>query len=173
MNDLEEAAFDAAVALLAGAGEVVGYGIGPSELVARALALRLTRIGRRARATGAVGFRLADDLVGLGPDAVVVLYLPARRTVDAEVVLDHVRAVGARSLLVTDALGGGFGDRADVVLDAVDGLGDVTGEGLTAAVLTDALCLAVAARDEQSVVAADETLTRLRADLSRGAPRRR
>ncbi|WP_433503282.1 MurR/RpiR family transcriptional regulator [Pseudonocardia halophobica] len=170
---VDGAAFDAAVALLAEAGEVVGYGLGPSELVARALALRLTRIGRRARATGAVGFRLADDLVGLGPDAVVVLYLPARRTVDAEVVLDHVRAVGARSVLVTDALGGAFGDRADVVLDAVHGLGDVTGEGLTAAVLTDALCLAVAARDERSVVAADETLTRLRADLSRDAPRRR
>lgn len=101
-----------------------------------------------------------------------MLYLPARRTVDAEVVLDHVRAVGARSVLVTDALGGAFGDRADVVLDAVHGLGDVTGEGLTAAVLTDAACLAVAARDDRSVVAADETLTRLRADLCRDAPRR-
>jgi DNA-binding MurR/RpiR family transcriptional regulator len=121
-------AFEAAVALLAAAGEVVGYGIGPSELVARALALRLTRIGRRARATGAIGFRLADDLVGLGPEAVVVLYLPARRTADADVVLDHTRAVGARSVLVTDALGSALADRTDVVLTAVHRTGDVTGE---------------------------------------------
>jgi len=170
---IDGAVFDAAVALLAGAGEVVGYGIGPSEFVARALALRLTRLGRRARATGAVGFRLADDLVALRPDTAVVLYLPARRTVDAEVVLDHVRAVGARSVLVTDTLGPALGDRADVVLDAVHGLGELTGEGLTAAVLTDALCLAVAADDGRSVVAADETLTRLRGRLGRDAARSR
>jgi DNA-binding MurR/RpiR family transcriptional regulator len=101
-----------------------------------------------------------------------VLYLPARRTADADVVLDHARAVGARSVLVTGAMGRALAGRADVVLTAVHDTDDVTGEGLTAAVLTDALLLAVAARDERSVVAADETLTRLRTALTRDAPRR-
>jgi DNA-binding MurR/RpiR family transcriptional regulator len=156
-------AFGAAVSLLADAHEVVAYGIGPSELVARALALRLTRTGRRARATGAAGFRLADDLMGVGPGTVVVLYLPGRRTLDAEVVLNHTRATGARSLLVTDSLT----LAADVTLPAAHGPDDLTGEGLSAGVLTDALLLAVSARDEERVVAADQTLTRLRESLTR------
>ncbi|MCF7550029.1 MurR/RpiR family transcriptional regulator [Pseudonocardia sp. WMMC193] len=159
-------AFEAAVELLVAAEEVVAYGIGPSELLARSLALRLTRAGRRARATGASGFRLADDLMGLRPGTAVVLFLPGRRTVDAEVVLQHARATGASSLLVTDSLQ----LPADVTLPAAHGTGDLTGETLTAGVLTDALLLAVSARDEQRVVAADQTLTRLRESLTRDRP---
>ena len=50
----------AAVEALAGAREVLAFGIGPSESVAAYLALRLRRIGRRARVSGATGLRLHD-----------------------------------------------------------------------------------------------------------------
>ena len=76
-RQLSEQDFAAAVDLLAGAREVLSFGVGPSESVARYLALRLGRLGRAARGTGATGFRLADDLLPLTAEDVVVLYPPA------------------------------------------------------------------------------------------------
>lgn len=160
---VDEAAFAEAVDLLAGAEDVLAYGIGPSEQVARSLVLRLTRTGRRARATGAAGFRLADDLMVVGPGTAVVLYLPARRTLDADVVVDRARTTGASTILVTDSLR----LPVDVRLTALHTADDLTGEALTSAVLTDALLLALAARDRARVTAADQTLTRLREALTR------
>jgi DNA-binding MurR/RpiR family transcriptional regulator len=161
-----EAAFAAAVETLDGAEDVLAFGIGPSEMVARYLTLRLRRIGRRARATGATGFRLADDLLALGPGTVVVLYSPSRLIADIEVVLDHVEAVGARAVLITDSLGPVFADRVDVVLPAVHTTGGATGEGLTSQVLTDALLLALTTRDKPRATAQSELLTSLRSELS-------
>jgi DNA-binding MurR/RpiR family transcriptional regulator len=53
-----EAEFDRAAGLLDGAREVLGFGIGPSGYLANYLSLRLNRLGRRARSSGATGFRL-------------------------------------------------------------------------------------------------------------------
>jgi DNA-binding MurR/RpiR family transcriptional regulator len=162
-----------AVDLIAGADETVGFGVGPSELVADYLALRLRRIGRRARATGATGFRLADDLLGIGARDVVVLYAPSRLRAEIEVVLDHAAAVGARSVLVSDSLGAMFADRVDVALPALHTGSGFTGEGLTSQTLTDVLVLGVAAVDEDRTTAHTELLTALRSELSHTGGRSR
>jgi DNA-binding MurR/RpiR family transcriptional regulator len=166
LRRISEKEFARAVEILDDAEEVLAYGIGPSEMVARYLAVRLGRIGRRGRATGATGFRLADDLLALGPRDVVVLYLPSRLIAEIEVVLDHAEAVGARTVLVTDTLGSVFADRVDVVLPAGRSLTGAIGEGVTSQVLTDALLLALATRDESRATARSELLTALRSELS-------
>jgi DNA-binding MurR/RpiR family transcriptional regulator len=169
--------FETAVDVLAEAREVLAFGIGPSAMVADYLALRLRRIGRRARSTGATGFRLADDLLELGPGDVVVLYSPGRLLAEIEIVLDRAEAVGARVVLVSDSLGPLFADRVHVVLPSSQSQGSIIGEGLSSQVLTDALVLGLVSRDEDRATATSELLIDLRSTLiqtsSRDNARRR
>lgn len=165
---VEAAEFGTAVDLLDGAREVLAFGLGGSGLLARYLAMRLTRMGRRARASWATGFQLADDLLGLGGDDLVVLYTPARILGEIEVVLDHAHSVGARVLLISSSLGALFADRVDVTLAAPQSTTNFTGEMLSAEVLTDALLLQLASHDETRTTRAAEELTKLRSELVQG-----
>ncbi|WP_208641051.1 MurR/RpiR family transcriptional regulator [Micromonospora arborensis] len=161
-----DADFGLAVEAIAGAREVIGIGVGPSELTARYLALKLNRMGRHARSTGETGFRLADDLLTVTGDDTLVLFWPSRLRGEMEVVLDHAEAVGARTVLVSDSLGPLIGDRVSVALPAAHSPGDIVSEGMTTQVLTDALVAGVRAHDEDRATSAHELLTDLRSSLS-------
>jgi DNA-binding MurR/RpiR family transcriptional regulator len=155
-----------AVSLLAKAREVVAYGVGGSELGARHLALRLNRLGRRARFVNATGFRLADDLLGIGHDDVVVAYLPGRCLHDLKVLFDHSQAVGARRILVSErSLAAKLEPLLDVSLIAAGGAGRVVAESASALILTDLLVYGVAALHERDAVETRHLLTTLRARL--------
>ncbi|MFJ1702054.1 MurR/RpiR family transcriptional regulator [Kitasatospora sp. NPDC088346] len=163
---LDPAAFRRAVELLSGAHEVMAFGVGASELVARHLALRLGRLGRRTRVAASTGFHLADALLPLSAQDVLVVYAPGRLLDDLEVVLDRAAQVGAARILVTDSLGPVLQDRVDVVLTALFSSGGLAGEELASIALNDALLLAVQAEDTGRAAAAGETLNRLREALT-------
>lgn len=165
--------FVTAVDLLTGAREVVSFGLGPSELSAQYLTLRLRRLGRQARQITATGFRLADDLLGLRKSDVVVLYVPGRLINDVHVLLDHAHAVGAPVILFSDALLPVLADRVTLPLAAVHSGSGFTGEGLSALLLTDCLTLGVAARERDRATATSELLNSLRTALTQGEPRKR
>jgi DNA-binding MurR/RpiR family transcriptional regulator len=162
---LAEPDFEKAVDILARAREIVAFGVGPSESVARYFTLRLGRLGRRARATGATGFRLADDLLGLGAGDAVVLFSPARLLGEIEVLIHHAEVVGADIVLVSDSLGPLFADRVQVVLQALHSPSGFTGEGLSSQVLADAMIVAITAGDENRATTATELLTTIRSEL--------
>lgn len=157
--------FERAVDLLDDAREVFAFGLGPSEFAARYLALRLNRMGRRARASGITGFRLADELIGLTEKDLVVLYLPGRHLPDIDILLDHNREVGGKTLLITDSLATLFADRVTATLPAMHSSSNFTGEMLCAEVVTDAMLLALGARDEERATGAAELLISLRSKL--------
>lgn len=174
---IPERDFVAAVDLIAGAREVVSFGIGPSELPARYLSLRLRRLGQSARMIGNTGFLLADELLGLREPDVVVLYAPGRLINDITVLLDQVRTVGARAILISDSLGPTLADRIAISLPAVQSAAGYTDEGLSALLLTDCLVLGVAGRERERATATSELLNSLRSALTNQpaprAPRRR
>jgi len=82
------------------------------------------------------------------------------------VLIEHARSVGARIVLLTDSLGSLLGERVDVVLPAVHSPSGFTGEGLSSQVVTDALVLGVATRDEKRATDTSELLTNLRTRLT-------
>jgi len=91
-------------------------------------------------------------------------------------VLDHARGVGARVLLISSSLGALFADRVDVTLAAPGSTTNFTGEMLSAEILTDALLLELASRDEARATGASERLAKLRSELVQGedpTPKRR
>lgn len=158
--------FVQAVGLLTGAREVAAFGIGPSELAAQFLALKLNRLGRQARSVGTTGFRLADELLQIREDDVIVLYAPSRLTNDTVVLLDHAKSVGAATILVSDSLGPTLADRVTLTLPAVQSATGFTAEVYSALLVTDCLVLAVASHDREEATAASELLQSLRTALS-------
>jgi DNA-binding MurR/RpiR family transcriptional regulator len=157
--------FEAALNLIEGARSLLCFGVGPSETNSQYFALLLRRRGKPARSTGATGFRLADDLFTLDEGDAVVMFSPARQFREHEVILARAREVGARVLLITDSLEPVLGDQVDVVLRAVYSVSGFTGEILSSLVLTDALLLALAARDKERTAASSDKLTELRSSL--------
>jgi DNA-binding MurR/RpiR family transcriptional regulator len=164
-SQVSEADFTAAVDLIQGARSVLCFGVGPSESIAHYLALLLSRRVKPARATGATGFRLADDLLGLEPGDVLIVFSPARLLREHAVMLSRADEVGAGVILVTDSLEPVLGDRVDVVLRAVYSVSGFTGETLSSLVLADALLLALAARNRDHATANVDKLTELRSSL--------
>ncbi|MPY56278.1 MurR/RpiR family transcriptional regulator [Streptomyces spongiae] len=155
----------AAVTALADAGEIHCFGIAASEPAARHLALALGRLGRRSRFIDATGFALADHLLALRQNDAVVIFQPGRALTELTVLIERARAVGARTLLVTDELGEEFGDRVDAVLTAPHTPTGITSEALTALVVADVLLLALTTLDETRAVDASHQLTVLREQL--------
>jgi DNA-binding MurR/RpiR family transcriptional regulator len=165
--------FVAAVDLLAGAREIVSFGLGPSEPGAHHLTLRMRRLGRQSRLINSTGFRLADDLLGLRESDVVALYVPGRLFNEVVVIIDHAQAVGAKVMLFSDALLPILSDRVTVGLTAVHSGSGFTGEGLSAILLTDCLALGVAARDRDRATDTSELLNSLRSALTPPETRKR
>jgi len=161
----DPAVVSAAVECLADAREVVAFGLGLSAVSARYLSMRLVRLGRRARDISVTGFSLADELMPLAEGDTVVMYVPGRLLPECELVLDQAREVGARVVLIADSLTGRLRDRVDACLVATHSAGGLTAECLTSLVLTDALLLAVAAREKDRATRASERLNNLRERL--------
>ncbi|WP_225998222.1 MurR/RpiR family transcriptional regulator [Myceligenerans pegani] len=157
--------YEAAIRILLAAREVTAFGFGASFVVAEHLALKLRRIGRRARPVHSSGFRLADDLLGIGRDDAVVVFAPGRLPVDVKVLLDRARTVGAASILVSDELVKRLDDSVSVALYAPNTPTGLTGEPLTSMVLADALAQGVAASNGSDALETSHTLTTVRQQL--------
>ncbi|WP_051898889.1 MurR/RpiR family transcriptional regulator [Sciscionella sediminilitoris] len=158
-----------AVEAIAGAREVFAFGVGLSALSAQYLVKRLNRLGLRAQDGSQAGFLLADELLAVTGDSCVVLYAPGRLLNECEVLLDRAGEVGADVVLVTDALAPVLRDRVRVCLEAAHAPAGGTSECLAALTVTDAVLLALAARDEQRAEQTSELLTRFREQLAPGS----
>lgn len=166
---LEHAPIADAVAVLAGAGDIVAYGYGPSGLSARYFELKLNRMGRSTRSLSSTGFSFADDLLRLRQNDVVVIFAPARALSELDVLVAHAKVVGARVMLITDSLGFRFASRIDVVLPAPFGVPGLTNPMIGELMAVDTLLVELAALDEQRTLASSDLLNQLRQTLIGGA----
>jgi len=165
----DEQAMSRAFELLARADSVVAFGYGSAELPARHLARALTRLGFQAWHAGATGFLLADDLIRIRQGDTVVLFQPGRQLHDIEVLIDHVRAVGASIVLVSDThLAEAFGDHVDVSLLAMRSKSDLSAEALPSLLVADVLASGLAQLDEARVKATRSQFTSLRKQILDG-----
>ena len=145
MEVLDEGAFCRAADALAAAGRVLILGKGAALACAELLRFRLARFGKEAVLL-APGSELAEGLVRADAGTALVAFGFQRVPAEVEVALEHARAVGAISALVTGCHLAGSGARADVEL--LCHRGEPRGYHSMASVvaLLDALVVAVAAR---------------------------
>ncbi|WP_412065858.1 MurR/RpiR family transcriptional regulator [Rhizobium sp. SYY.PMSO] len=155
----------AAANLLAGAVRVYTWGLGASSHEASYAALRLRRLGIGAYHLASTGFHLGDELLLIGENDVVMIYVRGRRLVDVQVMIDAVVAAGANILLITGALGAAYSQQVSVVLETSDSREGYTREALAASFVTDVLMLALAERDEPRAIQSSQKLSELRGEL--------
>jgi DNA-binding MurR/RpiR family transcriptional regulator len=147
-----------AVRLMLDAREVTSYGFGANFVAAEHLTLKLRRFGLRSRCIQTAGFRLADDLLAIESEDVVVVIAPGRLILDAEIVIDRARAVDQD---VGERLAGDV----TVAIHVPNTVTGITAEVLTTIVTVDALAQAVAAADTERTLESAHTLESLRQQL--------
>lgn len=167
-DGLDPAAWQRAVDAVVAAPAVMTYGIGPAGTVAEHLCLSLKRIGVRARGVTLTGFRLADELLSLDRDEVVVVFAPVRRFREITVLVERAAEVGAKVVLVSERLGTALAPRVHAVLATPQSTTSTASETTAGMVLAHALTLAVAAASRPGSVAALHTVNRLRAEVVGG-----
>lgn len=158
--------FDRAVELIVAGDTTLVCGIGTLGDLAEYLRLKLVRLGRSARTARASGFLLADDLIGLQPDDVVILMVHSAVGPEGMTILEHARQVGARVVLITDALGEALADWVDVVMSAPMGRPGMFSGYTSTLVLLEAVVFAVAHAETDKSLAQMAQLNRLRERLA-------
>jgi DNA-binding MurR/RpiR family transcriptional regulator len=163
-REVDAAAFAQAVELIAAANETLVCG--PAGLViAEYAAIRLIRLGRRARSVTDTGVRLVDQLLPLGRNDVVLAIAPHRLAREMRVVLDYAHSVGAKVVLLTETLGEALRDHTDVTLSVPFGQPNTYGGQTTTLVVLEAMTVAVAGKDEERSMRAVTTMNELRRQL--------
>ncbi len=165
-RDVGPALFHEAVDRLVGAGRVFIFGIGPSGAIAEYFAIQLGRFGVDAASLTDTGLRLADRLLRLRQDDLVVILAYSRVYAELEALLNRAATVGAKTLLVTDTLGGTLRGRVDTVLSVARGESHSFSMHTTTLGMIEALLVSFAARRPEETVKSLRTLNALRASVS-------
>jgi len=163
---VDPAEFRRAVELIDGARETMVCGFAGLGGVSEYIATHLTRIGHRARPASETGYRLADRLLLLEPQDVVIVMAHNRLHRENRVVLDHCTAVGVPVILLTDTLGEALRDEVDVVLSAAMSRPGTFTSQATVLILMEALTIAVAAQNPDRSLDNTVRMNQLREELN-------
>jgi DNA-binding MurR/RpiR family transcriptional regulator len=158
-------AFAKAVRLIGRARETVVIGAGGLGILGSYLTLSLTRLGRHARTVAGAGDLVADDLVRLGKGDVLVVIAGQQVSAEINLALDRAAEVGAKVVLITDALGDALAGRVAVSVSAPIGRADLFSVDVATLALLDAFALAISAVNQESAAHATDDMIRLRKKL--------
>jgi DNA-binding MurR/RpiR family transcriptional regulator len=162
-QSIDLADFDRAVDILLAGERIFVFASGPSGILAELATWRFRRLGIPTIAMTESGRHLLENLQLLQPTDAMLVAGFQHLTPELVAVLDHTRATGCRSILLTDTLGPVFRSKTDVTLAARRGPVS-TFHSLTVPMsVLNALILAVAmARPDESLAALNQ-LQELRA----------
>lgn len=154
-----------AIDLLVHARNVYSYGLGASGVAAEHLSIRLGRVGINTHYLDSDGFNLADKLLHLAAEDVLVIFAPGRKTRGIEALLDHAQLTGARVILVSDHLQDVLGDRVTVSLYAPITPTGLTAESLSAILIGDILVQGITVVGPDTALRYSQSLNDLRSRL--------
>ncbi|WP_439628780.1 MurR/RpiR family transcriptional regulator [Shinella sp.] len=141
-------------------------GMGRSEVEAKHCAIALSRIGLRTRHSGASGFALANELIDLRADDVVILFHTARDTAELKLIVRQLTDLGCRIVLVCGVqLTELYRDKVSAVLTCVGSATGLASWTLGAIVVADILAYAIAARNQERALSTRRRLADLRAQI--------
>ena len=169
-QSIDLADFDQAVDILLSGRRIFVFASGPSGVLADLAELRLRRLGILTIAMTESGRHLLEKLQLLQPGDVVLVAGFHHVRPEIVAVLDHARAKGCRSILLTDTLGPVLRDKPDVILAARRGPVSTFHSLTVPMAVLNALILSVAlARPDESLAALNR-LDHLRATSGLDVP---
>jgi DNA-binding MurR/RpiR family transcriptional regulator len=157
-RSVRQVEFAKAVSIIQNAGYVLACAVGVQGRLAEYFATRMLRQGRHAHAIADSGFLLADGLVPLAAGDAVVLVCHEPVKPEDRVVIEHARRVGARTILITDTLGGALTGQVDAVLSAEVGMHALSSITVTVTIL-ESLALALATEERELLVTVRDRLS--------------
>lgn len=164
---LDLAALERASSAVRAAQAVWSVGIGTSGAAALHLADQLTRAGHPARWTRATGFDLANELLGVRPDDVVVLFHAARPMREFSGLLSWAKAAGVRVILVTGTqLAEKHAHDVFAVLRCVGTASELARWTIAAVQLAELLAVVVAASEPSRSADASRRLAEIRRSIA-------
>ena len=162
-HSLDPDDFNRAVELLLEGRRIFCFGSGPSGILADLAELRFRRLGILTIAMTESGRHLLEKLQLLEAGDVVLATGFHYVRPELVAVLEHARAIGSRSLLVTDTLGPALRGKVDVTLAARRGPVSTFHSLTVPMAILNALILAVAMAKPDESLAALNRLQQLRA----------
>lgn len=164
-RDISPQMFGKAVQLIGRARRAAIFGIGPSSAMAAYWALQLGRFGMDTLTLTQTGLLFADDLRKLRTGDVVILIAYGRVYRELAVLLEEIRGLKLKSLLLTDGLGGRLQDRVDLVLPVARGRADLLSMHTATLSLIEALLVGIAAVRPKAALRNLEKLNEMRSSL--------
>lgn len=143
------------------------FGIGPTATLAKYAALQFNRISLTSTTLSVTGIGLADRLLELDAEDIVLMiaYAPIYREVT--VTLDHAARVGCPVLLISDSLGTHVRGQVSAVLPVPRGKAGLVSLHAGTMVVLEALIVALAAHTRAKSLATLERLVALRGAIDK------
>lgn len=158
--ELEELSIS--IDVIARARRTFVYGIGLSSVAALHLSMRLRRIGVDSSHLHDDGFLLADQLLPMSGDDVLVMFVPGRLTPVIDSLIEHARALGCPVVFCTDELEESLKGRAAAVLKVPRTPTGISDENFIALLVSDTLLQGITVVMPESALSASHSLTILR-----------
>ena len=164
-SDTVRKAIIEAVNVLKRARNIAIFGIGPTAYLAGYAAALLSRNGRRCQVLQGAGSALADQLLHLGNQALLVMaYGRAYREV--AVTIEEAQKMKLAIVLISDSLEERYARRADVVIPAPRGQTEHVALHATTTACLEALVVGIAAADQRLALSTLEKLNELRGAIA-------
>lgn len=155
-----------ALPVLHAAKRIVVFGIGPSAALARYVTVLLARGGRRSMCLDATGIMLADQMLDLRADDVVLALAYGRAYREVLGLFREARRLRLPIILVSERANSAIAKRADVVLVIPRGKPQRVALHGGTLVGLETITLALAAGNRKGAVATLERLNTLRSGMS-------
>ncbi|RDW17056.1 MurR/RpiR family transcriptional regulator [Oceanobacillus arenosus] len=121
IEHFSQAAFNKTVELLTAGKKIYVHSPGPSQGLGELMSYRLLRFGLALHPLNKGGSEILEDLLHMTKDDVIVVFSFVRLLPEAQVILEHAKEVGFKTIIITDQLVSSFANGADAVLFASRG----------------------------------------------------
>ncbi len=163
--------FEQAVDTLASSKRIYIYSPGPSEGLAQLINFRLSRFGLSIHYLPKSGHELFESLIHMNKEDAVLIFGFVQLHPETRVILDHIKSIGGKSIVITDRLISDFNTNADIVLYASRGELWEFHSMVAPTFLVENLIIGVGMRQKEKSISKLEKLNELRSKYKNILPR--
>ena len=162
--------FEQAVDALASSNRIYIYSPGPSEGLAQLINFRLSRFGLSIHYIPS-GHELFESLIHMNKEDAVLIFGFVQLHPETRVILDHIKSIGGKSIVITDRLISDFNTNANIVLYASRGELWEFHSMVAPTFLVENLIIGVGIRQKDKSISKLEKLNELRSKYKSILPR--
>ena len=163
--------FNQSIDLLINSKQIWIHSSGPSQGLGELMKYRLSRFGLNITSLQKGGSEIFEDLIHLTKEDVVIIFGFIRLLPEAQVIIEHAKQVGFKTIIITDQLISSFIHDADVTLFASRGEMWEFHSMVAPTLLIENLIIAIGMKNKDENLNRLEMLSELRGKFANELPR--